>query len=296
METTDNLFKAIQGKRATDKKRLAAIKLLWLGGSFESIPDYIKPSLASYKWIDSNGKLTPTGRGWALADCPFTEQCEELRIKVNKINLPREAKSVEEDAAAHYRSQGWDIQFDEGASIYNLYRICWRALCAQNDLWTQYTQARSDIRFTKSDLKTFLSLASTYANNIIDERIVSRDSLIDQMLKISLDKIQIAYSQWFADQSDMYTKMKRIPESFSFTCKLYQTLPQSALREIFTYYYFSEQPACSGYPDLTCISENEVKLIEIKTSDSLTRRQVERFPLISDTFGIDLSVTKVKRM
>jgi len=220
---------------------------------------------------DQYGFLTERGRVVAISYLPLEDQCRilNLRLYYEPINI---IKGTEVSTLEFYKAKGYVGCFSEGDII--------RALL-YSIFYDQLLEAlnKKDENLDE-DYLSFENITKDHRFKLIDlMKNVNTQSIKKNFEKLSKNFFINDYTREHLD-SDLLIK-------------IYNGLGNDKLTKIVKIYFDNIYASLYGWPDLTLVKDNNVKLIEIKKKDKLRRSQIITLDTLIKSTNLDISVLKV---
>ncbi len=236
--------------------------------------------------VNETGQLTKEGYVFALRLCPLHEQVEFLDIPLSYIELPKSSERPEFDLMEVYRNDGWLSCFAEGGSIFVLLYAIWY------DTLLPYVMEKNnnDLDYVEYDMYNVYSY-NLYLDNIPD----SRSKLLQAIQGISRKQVATNYDKIESLQySDTWFPYGYHGISKSLILQLFDLLGRHRLERIASVFLEDRYLFSKGWPDLTLVRENDVRFVEVKTTDKLHFSQLIVMPTMQQEADLDFEIVKIK--
>jgi hypothetical protein len=202
------------------------------------------------------------------------KQCEKLSLLYEEVVL--NYSGVPEKAALEFfEKQGYVGYYNEGSLILNVIKALMLDKLAELNIFNDRSDACS--RYLEAQL------------TILNEH---TDSLINSIRQTSKSKFITNFQEII---STSYIKSKYPNLSINLAVALFDALDTNYFIGVAK--KISEEPYefRKGWPDLTIIKGNEIRFIEVKTTDKLKKSQIKTIPEMSSILPCLFSVLKVSR-
>ena len=206
---------------------------------------------------------------------PLEKQCSTMFFKFKIINIAYENRP--EDAALEYfKEQGYIGTSNEGS----MFQSVLKALVLDELAKLNTFGSRDDA------CRRYLEAQLTIQQANL-ERIIGTIS-------------QTTRGQFIANLEEIISKVQGTRQDNGLSLEtgiaIFDALPRETLTELIT--KFSEDPYGyrKGWPDLTLVKGDEIRLIEIKTKDKLHESQLITIPMLNDILPSKVEILKVTRV
>jgi len=203
---------------------------------------------------------------------PLIRQCSELSIEYSTINLNYESKP-EKALLAHYEALGYIGTYYEGTTILTILKALLLDKLAEYNSLDDRNSACTG--YLESQLKMLKSKISEITPSILT---IKKDKFLANFREIiSKEFISLEYP----DLSE------------SFAAAMYDAINLDVYMSIAN--KISENPygyRC-GWPDLTIVKGEDVRFIEVKTSDKLHDSQIYTIPAMMEITPFSFSVCRL---
>jgi hypothetical protein len=202
------------------------------------------------------------------------KQCEKLSLLYEEVVL--NYSGVPEKAALEFfEKQGYVGYYNEGSLILNVIKALMLDKLAELNIFNDRSDACS--RYLEAQLTILNKHTDSLINSI---RQTSKSKFITNFQEIS---------------STSYIKSKYPNLSINLAVALFDALDTNYFIGVAK--KISEEPYefRKGWPDLTIIKGNEIRFIEVKTTDKLKKSQIKTIPEMSSILPCLFSVLKVSR-
>lgn len=211
---------------------------------------------------DSSGRL-----------CALAKQCMKLDLKMETIKL-KEVDRPEYSAYRYFKSRGFTGAYCEGGAILTALK----ALCL--DVLAQHN--------------TFKSRADA-CNRYFE----AQCTILADKKNLLLDAIQHTNkSRYLANFKEMYSSRYHVRSAYhglslDFMAKLYDCGYDSIFYNIANRFMEDPYQYRCGWPDLTLVKDDELRFVEVKTTDMLHKNQIITIQTMREVIPSGFSVIKV---
>jgi len=273
----------------------------------------------------NNGYLNNGGRIVAIEGSSLTQQTNSLSLPMNTVELQWKKKERPEiavlnhvlnknDCKAGCYAEGGDIKTLLSCMCFEVISKAWRAHSLTHPQYKDYhlSYGESAVENTIMSNMYVSPLGSIDLMDLMENRpdvsAENRPSPYEYLLKPILEAISFAgkdqikkafytLKKWHHEMGwngDSWPWKDYIGLNLSFIIYLYDLLGNETLYEIAKTYFTDPAAFGGGWPDLTIIDRNNVvRLLEVKTSDKLSRSQIITISEMANYFQIE--VIKVKQ-
>ena len=255
------------------KQMNLAILDLYSNGANTCIPKVTLKALDSGSLLDIDGNLSSAGKRYVIAKMPLWKQCAELSLEYQEINFTYEGKP-EPALLKHYKSLGYVGSCSEGIAI----------LTALKALMLDELQKSSGgrVRACTGYLEGQLF--------VLKDRV---DEIISSISKVTKKNFLINFSDIICQSS---AQMDNCPElSIDFADAIFDAIETSLFIKLAARITQEPYTLRNGWPDLTLVRGDEVKFIEVKTTDKLHESQLVTIPVIRELLPFQFSVYRLRK-
>ena len=254
------------------KPMLLTMRCILEGVEFDATPQTIN-ALKKRKLIDSASKLTYTGRCMAIRAQPLNKQCISMNIGYAKIELPTSSLSPEFAALKYFSEKGYRGISAEGTPILLLIKATILDFLAKNSEF----ETREDCcrRYTEAHLQRHLD---------------KRSEIIDQIAKTKRRHIRRNLNE-ILSVYEPPSPNKGL--SINLLLELYELLGTESITAIATLMLDDPYEYRKGWPDLIIWWKNNLRWIEVKTTDKFHDSQITTIGRFQHTLPGTIEVAKV---
>lgn len=227
-----------------------------------------------------DGRLSKNGTVYAIQLLSLKEQCQLLKIPLQELNINKTGK-VEFNAKKHFQEEGYSCSFCEGGIIHLLlYIVCFDFLFPFHV--KKYKDESSIISYSRQ-LMSFLPFFIDY-----------EEEIIESINNMDLEKVSHNYDKILNMQVNKSWELwKWYDINKTFAEKVYLGLGNEQFKKIAKVLFRDPYAYCKGWPDITVVKNNSVKLLEIKKNDTLHRSQIITLSDMMKDTGLEICVIKV---
>ncbi len=211
-------------------------------------------ALIKRRLLTEDQALTKPGLAEALLHLPLSEQCQHMKLPLERLINANHDLSPEKAAWEHYRREGFVGSYCEGGAILILIRA------SALDFLTSVNTFKSRIdaceRFTEAQLSIHQDKSTTIIQTI--------ESATPEIVARNFDEI---YANSFVQE--LYPSLS--PEGI---VNIFLALGSKRLAAITKAIMEDPYKYRSGWPDLTMIRNGLILWVEVKTTDKLHMRQI----------------------
>lgn len=241
---------------------------------------------------DESGELTDRGRVVTLSYMSLDRQCKILGIPIKYIPLNRFGEP-ETAALEYYKRNGYKGDSTEGGIMQIiLYAACFdRLFPLHEEKYKKYDDfgviyhGDKIVTSAISYSQHFMSFYK-YFKELGDEliRIIKNTDI--NVIKKNYEKIlKFQLNESWAYKGNEITK--------NLAADVYSGLGNITLAEIAKLFFTNPYAYCVGWPDLTIVKDNHVKLVEVKTTDKLKKSQIITINDLKQSTNLDISIAIV---
>jgi len=250
-----------------------AIMDLYSNGANASIPKITIKALNSRSLLTIDGSLSPSGKRYVLSKMPLLKQCIELSLEYQSISLTYDGKP-EPVLLKYYESLGYLGSYSEGIAIFTVLK----ALMLDE---LQKYSSREQACTGYLDGQLF----------VLKDKI---DEIIFSISKVNKKTFLLNFSDIICQPS---TQMDKCPElSIDFANAIFDAIETNLFIKLATRIAQDPYTLRNGWPDLTLVKGDQVRFIEVKTTDKLHCSQLVTIPIMRKILPFQFSVCKVKKL
>lgn len=231
-------------------------------------------ALARRKLLDENKKLTKKGILKSIELVPLEIQCETLSLDLNE----KEFKTIanpEIQAYKWFKNQGFVGAFCEGGAILNTLKAF--ALDKLTELNTFNSREDACTRFLEAQFTILNDHKNELLNSILE---TSHDRFLNNFSEIiNYKSVQEYYPGLSVEFAKHFGK--------SFDREVFLKVAEKIFQAPYDYR--------KGWPDLTLLNNEEVRFVEIKTTDKLHQSQIQIIDKFSPLIPANFEVLKLTK-
>ena len=202
-------------------------------------------------------------------------QCEKLSIKLDRIHLPY-VDSPEVAALNYFEAQGYIGTNIEGFMFHNVLKA----------LMLDKLEKFNIFNLRKDACSRYLQAQFEICKDNIDEIIgsiqyISRSEFSSNLNEV-INQVRI---------NGLDTGL-----SFDVGLAIFDSLSLSTFTEIAKIIAKDPYTNVTGWPDLTLVRDNKIKLIEVKTTDRLHKNQLRIIPILNSVLPDCVSVLQISKL
>ena len=249
-----------------------AILSLYRTGTVKEIGKSNLKSLIQRGLIDDDGKLTKSGKVYALSKMSLVKQCEFMELKLKTIKLEYYERP-EFAMLSYFKSLGYIGVSCEGGGLLTILKALMLDKLSKYNPFNNREDACS--RYLEAQ---FVSLKDQLKEIISEINIVPKERFIKNFQEIiSTPYITSTYPELSTD----------------FASSMFDAIDKKTFTRVAN--KFAEDPYKfrNGWPDITLIKNGVVEFIEVKTSDKLHENQLMTIPVMRKILPFDFYVFKL---
>lgn len=248
-----------------------------------------KQTIEALRWRgfidDSKILLTQQGFNKAIESLSLEEQCGFLNIQLHDILIHRANRYPENDAKLYFEKDGYEVIRDETGSV-----IFGNILTAiiLDILKTHYKEkysfaSENEVNTFYITLSPFVHLASLGKELVKHIVLESNANRIDEKI---LEYYQYVTEYWTNKGYENANSANEI------NARISQMANKILNKNHFTE-YIDNYLIDTGWPDLVLVKDNNIQLVEIKTTDKLHMSQIIQIQNIKKFLPFDVKVVRL---
>lgn len=210
-----------------------------------------------------------------ILEMPLEQQCSTMSFEFKSIDLAYDNRP-EDSALEYFKEQGYIGTSNEGSMFQNVLKALMLDELVR--------------------LNTFKSRADACSRYLEAQLTIQQANLEGIIESIS----QTTREQFIANLEEIISKLRGTSLDNGLSLEagiaIFDALPRETLTKLTT--KFSEDPYGyrKGWPDLTLIKGDEIKLIEIKTTDKLHKSQLITIPMLDQILPNKAEILKLRNL
>jgi len=250
-----------------------ALKKICLDSESSKISGSTRNALEARNLIKTDNTLTELGKVEAISLLPLKEQCNQLGIALEVLELTYN-KRPEDTLIQFFAERGYVGTSNEGLPIQLMLKAL--ALDVLSAINTFNSREDACTRF----LEAQLTIHSDKVNQILESTLGIEESAF-------LDNINELMS---------YPSNRELAPSLdeSVAKAFFDKLGKNKMTELLKLIAQDPYVYRAGWPDLALIKDSKLKFVEVKTSDKLHHSQIRLIPKLMKTIDCEISVCKLK--
>ena len=260
-------------EKVTKKMDLSLVEIYKMN-SVSSVNKSTLKALRSRFLLNEDNNLSDLGKRYVISKMPLINQCSELSLNYEVINLPYDG-NPEPALLGYFNSLGYIGVSCEGTGILTVLKALmldklayYNTFNSREDACTRYLEAQ--LKIQKDNISEIISSISS----------VNKNKYISNFKEIiSTSRVGFEYPEVTTEfASAMYDAID---------LELFISIAKKISEDPYQYR--------NGWPDLTLVKGREVLFIEVKTKDRLHDSQLITIPVMRNIIPFEFSVKKVIR-